>query len=168
MAQAASESSVTSTTEEPAYTAAWQAIRSTHLVVVERIELALAEAGLPALAWYDVLARLNLSASPLRPKDLLCHVSVTKSGLTRLLDRIEKAGLIGRSYCDSDRRGTFVSITGEGRRTLSEMQPIRDRVFDEHLSSKLSPAEADAITELLGRVTASAVDELEAQGDCEV
>jgi hypothetical protein len=48
------------------------------------------------------------------------------------------------------------------------MQPIRDRVFDEHISSKLSPAEAEAITELLGRVSASAVDELEAHGDCEV
>ena len=168
MAQAASETRTDQTVEDPAYTAAWQSIRNTHLVVVERVELALSDAGLPGLAWYDVLARLDLSASPSRPKDLLCHVSVTKSGLTRLLDRIEKAGLIERSYCPSDRRGTFLSITKEGRNTLGEMRPIRDRVFDEHISSQLSPAEAEAITELLGRVSSSALNELEANGDCEV
>ena len=48
------------------------------------------------------------------------------------------------------------------------MRPIRDRVFDEHISSQLSPAEAEAITELLGRVSSSALNELEANGDCEV
>ena len=168
MAQAAPETQVTSTTEDPAYTAAWQAVRNTHLAVVEKVEIALADADLPGLAWYDVLARLNLSASPLRPKDLLCHVSVTKSGLTRLVDRIEKAGLVERSYCPSDRRGTFLTITKEGRKTLSDMQPIRDRVFDEHISNQLSPAEAEAVTELLGRVSASVLGELEAHGDCEV
>ena len=165
---AATETSVVSTVEDPAYAAAWQGIRNTHLAVVEKVELALADAGLPGLAWYDVLARLDDSVSPLRPKDLLCHVSVTKSGLTRLLDRIEKAGLIERSFCPSDRRGTFLSTTKEGQKTLAEMRPICDRVFDDHISSQLSPAEAEAITELLGRVAASVLGELEADCDCEV
>ncbi|MGK2933519.1 MAG: MarR family winged helix-turn-helix transcriptional regulator [Solirubrobacterales bacterium] len=168
MAQAATKTKDASTVEDPAYTAAWQSIRNTHLAVVEKVELSLADADLPGLAWYDVLSRLDKSASPTRPKDLLCQVSVTKSGLTRLLDRIEKAGLIERSYCPSDRRGTFLSITKEGRKTLAEMQPIRDRVFDEHISSQLSPADAEAITELLGRVSSSVLGELEAHGDCEV
>ncbi len=165
---AVTETVVVSGVEDPAYTAAWQAVRNTHLAVVEKVELALADAGLPGLAWYDVLARLDQSVSPLRPKDLLCHVSVTKSGLTRLLDRIEKAGLIERSFCPSDRRGTFLSTTKEGRKTLAGMQPIRDRIFDDHISSQLSSAEAEAITELLGRVSASVLGELEAHGDCEV
>ena len=168
MAQAAPVISTPSKPEDPSYTAAWQAIRSTYLVVVERIELELAQAKLPGLAWYDVLARLDLSASPLRPKDLLCHVSVTKSGLTRLLDRIEKAGLIERSHCPSDRRGTFLLITKAGRETLGQMKPIRDRVFGEHVTANLSLAEAEAITELLGRVTTSAVGELKVGGDCDV
>lgn len=168
MAQAALTTTTTSNADDPAYAAAWQTIRNSHMTVVERIESELSDAGLPDLAWYDVLVKLNASAAPVRPKDMLCQVSVTKSGLTRLLDRIEKAGLIERSYCPSDRRGTFLSITKEGRSTLAEMKPIRDRVFDKHFVDNLSEAEAEAITELLGRVAASAVGELEAHGECEV
>ncbi|MGK2956458.1 MAG: MarR family winged helix-turn-helix transcriptional regulator [Solirubrobacterales bacterium] len=168
MAQAAPTTKATSKVDDPAYAGAWQAIRNAHLAVDERIELELAAAELPGLGWYDVLARLELSASPLRPKDLLCHVSVTKSGLTRLLDRIEKAGLVERSYCPSDRRGTFLSITKEGRSTLAEMKPIRARVFERHVTDNLSPAEAEAISELLGPVSQSAIGELEAHDDCDV
>ncbi|MBK5231475.1 MAG: MarR family transcriptional regulator [Thermoleophilia bacterium] len=168
MAQAAPATTKTSKVDDPAYAAAWQAIRNSHLTVVERIESELSDSGLPDLAWYDVLVKLEVSAAPVRPKDMLCQVSVTKSGLTRLLDRIEKAGLIERSYCPSDRRGTFLSITNAGRSTLAEMKPIRDRVFDAHFVGSLSEAEAEVITELLSRVAASAVGELEAQGDCDV
>jgi len=168
MAQAAPQIEQDSKGQDPAYPAAWQAVRNAHQTVVERIENELSEAGLPGLAWYDVLIKLERSAAPVRPKEMLCQVSVTKSGLTRLLDRIEKAGLIERSYCPSDRRGTFLSITKEGRRTLSGMRPIRDRIFDEHFTDLLSPEEAEALSEMLGRVTSSAVGRLEAGGDCEV
>lgn len=81
---------------------------------------------LPPLAWYDVLVTVDARPAPVRPKDMLCQVSVTKSGLTRLLDRIEKAGLIERTYCPSDRRGTFIAITGAGKDTLAEMRPVRE------------------------------------------
>lgn len=168
MAQATTTTGLISRADEPTYRAAWQAMRNSHLVMVESIETALSQAGLPALAWYDVLARLDSSVSPLRPKDMLCEVDVTKSGLTRLLDRIEKAGLVERSYCPSDRRGTFLSITKDGRETLAEMKPVRDRVFDEHFGSSLSTEDAELVGEMLGRVVASAVGELEAQGDCDV
>jgi DNA-binding MarR family transcriptional regulator len=153
---------------EVAYSSAWLAVRNSHQAVVERMAQELSAAGLPDLAWYDVLLTLSESASPLRPRDMLCHVSVTKSGLTRLLDRIEKAGLVERSYCPSDRRGTFLTITDAGRETLAEMQPIRDRVFHEHVSENLSPEEAELVAELLERVASSAVDHLDAHGNCEV
>ncbi len=136
--------------------------------MVERIELDLSGAGLPPLAWYDVLAKLNSSASPLRPKDMLCQVDVTKSGLTRLLDRIEKAELIERSYCPSDRRGTFLSITKAGRETFNQMKPIRDKVFEEHFTDVLTEEEAGLVGEALRRVAGSAIGHLEAEHDCEV
>jgi len=150
------------------YREAWQALRHSHLTLFERVQSALSEAGLPDLAWYDVLAQLDASESAQRPKDLLGHVSVTKSGLTRLLDRIEKAGLIERSYRRSDRRGTFLSITREGRGVLSEIKPVRDRVFDEHFVESLTPEEAEMVSELLGRVLTSTVGEPEEQGDRQV
>lgn len=136
--------------------------------MVERIEIDLSDANLPPLAWYDVLAKLNSTAAPVRPKDMLCQVDVTKSGLTRLLDRIEKAGLVERSYCPSDRRGTFLSITKAGRETLAEMKPLRDGVFEEHFVDSLSPEEAELVSEMLGRVAGSALGHLEDHGDCEV
>ncbi|MGB0120159.1 MAG: MarR family transcriptional regulator [Solirubrobacterales bacterium] len=168
MAQATPIPTEDVTAESPAYVSAWQAVRNAHRTVVERIEIDLSDAGLPGLAFYDVLAKLELSAAPLRPKDLLCQVDVTKSGLTRLLDRIEKAGLVERSYCPSDRRGTFLSITREGRKTLARMKPIRDAVFEEHFTANLTTEEAAQLSEMLGRVASSAVGELEASGDCEV
>jgi DNA-binding MarR family transcriptional regulator len=168
MAQAMTTPERTPKADESAYVSAWQAVRNSHLAMLERLELELANADLPPLAWYDVLAQLNSSAAPVRPKEMLCQVDVTKSGLTRLLDRIEKAGLIERSYCPSDRRGTFLSITKQGRETFTRMKPVRDRIFEDHFAGVLSTAEAEMVTESLGRVADSAVDDLEAEGACEV
>ena len=150
------------------YEDAWQAIRATHQILSDRIGQELSEAGLPELAWHDVLARLEESPEPLRPRDMLCRVGVTKSGLTRLLDRIEAAGLIERRSCPSDRRGTWLAITEDGARTLAEMKPIRNRVFSEHLAARLSPQEAEAVSELLSRISSSVRDELEGEGRCEL
>lgn len=150
------------------YEDAWQAIRSTHQILSDRIGQELSEAGLPELPWHDVLARLDESPEPLRPKDLLCSVGVTKSGLTRLLDRIEAAGLIERSSCPSDRRGTWLAITPEGAETLAAMRPIRNRAFSEHLAGEISPGEAEALSEVLGRVSSSVRGRLEGEGRCEL
>ena len=147
---------------------AWQAVRGTHQLISDRIGNELSEAGLPELSWHDVLARLDDSPEPLRPRDLLCRVGVTKSGLTRLLDRIETAGLIERTSCPSDRRGTFIVMTDDGRQTLAAMRPIRNRVFADHFAGSLTEAEAESLAEMLGRVGTSLRDELEGDGRCEV
>jgi DNA-binding transcriptional ArsR family regulator len=94
------------------YEDAWQSIRATHQILSDRVGVELSEAGLPELSWHDVLSRLDESPEPLRPRDLLCRVGVTKSGLTRLLDRIEAAGLVERLSCPSDRRGTWLAMKG--------------------------------------------------------
>lgn len=132
------------------------------------MEHALADAGLPPLAWYDVLVTVDARPAPVRPKDMLCQVSVTKSGLTRLLDRIEKAGLIERTYCPSDRRGTFIAITESGKATLAEMRPVREAAFNRFMGDRLAVEDAEVITAALGSVAASAAAELEGEGNCEV
>ncbi len=71
--------------------------------------------GIP-LSWYEVL--LHLDHSPerrVRMQDLAAMVLLSKSGLTRLIDRMEKAGLVTRQSCPSDRRGTFAALTEEGQ-----------------------------------------------------
>ncbi len=148
---------------DSSHEAAFQAIRSTYLLISERFEKELAEAGLPDLGFYGVLLALSGSEHPARPKDLLCKVNVTKSGLTRLVDRIEKAGLVERSYCPSDRRGTFLGITEKGRKTLEEMQPVRDRVFRESFMDLVSAEDAETVARVLTAVSRGIYKSLEAE-----
>ncbi len=150
------------------YPAAWEALRAAYLVMVDRVEAQFAAADLPGLAWFDVLEALEQSDQPVRPRELLCRVSVTKSGLTRLLDRIEREGLVERGSCPSDRRGTFLTVTDSGRRTLALMRPIRDREFAAHFELPLSEREAAVVAASLSRVAASAQAAMAAAGDCEI
>jgi DNA-binding MarR family transcriptional regulator len=168
MSEARPDRSASATATDPVYAEAWQALRGAHQLLVDRVGRELGEAGLPELSWHDVLARLDESELPLRPRDLLCHVAVTKSGLTRLLDRIESAGLLERRSCPSDRRGTFLAITDAGRETLTAMRPIRDGVFEQHFEGVLSRDDAAHLADSLGRVGAGVRGELEAEGACEL
>src|SRR5262245_35331860 len=73
---------------------------------------------------YDILVTLVQGpAEGLRPGELAERVLLTKSGITRLMDRVEKRGLIERRSCPTDRRGQLVVLTTEGRRLLRRVTP---------------------------------------------
>ncbi len=136
--------------------AAWRALITANATVVEKIERALLEAGLPPLGWYDVL--LELSAAPgcrLRMHELARAVVLSRSGLTRLVDRLERAGLLRREPDPSDRRGSFAVLMDEGRDMLRRMWPIYAAGIAEHFGGHLSDDEAHALTEALSRVLAA-------------
>src|SRR2546430_828834 len=92
-----------------------EAVRSllrARTALVERIEAALAADEMPRLSWYDVLCALDeAEGGRLRPRDLAFAVALTPSGLTRLLDRIDAAGLVERQECPTDRRGHLIALT---------------------------------------------------------
>ena len=167
MAQEAVKVKERNATPDSAHEAAFQAMRSAYLLLSERFEKELAEADLPDLGFYGVLLALSESAEPARPRDLLCKVNVTKSGLTRLVDRIEKAGLLERTYCPSDRRGTFLVITDQGRATLGKMQPVRERVFREGFIDLVDEADAETVARAMTEVSHGIYESLNAEGDCE-
>ena len=140
--------------------AAWRALITAHARVVERIERALVEAGLPPLGWYDVL--LELSAAPgrrLRMHELARAVVLSRSGLTRLVDRLEGAGLLAREPTPEDGRGFFPVPTDEGRETLRRMWPIYGAGIADHFGRHLTDEEARVLAEALSRVRAAADDE---------
>lgn len=143
---------------EGIHEAAWHSLRGAYLLLTERFEAELAAAALPDLAWFDVLLAMDRSEALVRPKDLLCRVSVTKSGLTRLLDRIEKDGLIERRHCDADRRGVYLAVTDDGRQVLAKMKPVRDRVFAESFAGVLDEDDAAVLSDLLRRVRESVLE----------
>ncbi len=112
-------------TPSPEQIAAWRLLIETQARVVERVEAALAERDLPPLAWYDVLWALREAPGRrLRQAQLAHAVVMSRSGLSRLVDRIEDAGLLRREDSSSDRRGTDVVLTDEGRAMLRRMWAV--------------------------------------------
>jgi DNA-binding MarR family transcriptional regulator len=152
------------TPTEDARLEAWRALISAHASLVARVEEALADDNLPPLAWYDVLCALDRAEGPgMRPRELGLHVTISKSGLTRLVDRIVAAGFIERRACDSDRRGHTIVLTDSGRAMLKEMQPAFAQIHEAAFASQLSEDEARMLSGLLNRLQESACS---GRGDC--
>jgi DNA-binding MarR family transcriptional regulator len=133
--------------------AAWTTFLTAHAAVIERLEEELqTEQSLP-LGWYEVL--LHLSWAPdgrLRMGELAASVLLTPSGLTRLVDRMNAAGLVRREACPSDRRVAYATLTAAGRQRLRRAAPTHLRGVEEHFLRHLSDAEAATLAGALSRV----------------
>jgi DNA-binding MarR family transcriptional regulator len=112
----------------------WRAFLRAHSTMLRRISRDLHDAELPPLSWYDVLAALRDAPErrPLRQIEIAERVLLSTSGLSRLLDRIEKDGLIRRVMCPSDRRSTNIQLTEEGAEMLERMWPVYARGIAEN------------------------------------
>ena len=107
---------------------AWRAFLRAHSTMLRRIGSDLEEAGLPPLSWYDVLAALrDAEDRRLRQIELAERVLLSTSGLSRLVDRIERDGLVRRVSCPTDRRSFHVELTPEGAEMLERMWPVYAR-----------------------------------------
>jgi DNA-binding MarR family transcriptional regulator len=135
----------------------WRLFLQAHSVVVEQLEHELRdELGLP-LTWYEVL--LHLARAPegrMRMTDLAGSLLLSKSGVTRLVDRMEAAGYVERGVCASDRRGSFAVLTRRGRAIYDKAAPIHLRGVDEHFLSPLGVTEQRALATGLRKVVGAA------------
>src|SRR3954453_9728879 len=133
---------------------AWRALLNAHAVMIRRIEEALAEAGLPALAWYDVLWPVyDAPERRLRMRDLASQVvTISRSGLTRLVDRIVGAGMLERQPSPGDRRGTEVVITDAGVDLIKKMWRVYAGVVKTYFADALPKSRAEALREALRRI----------------
>jgi DNA-binding MarR family transcriptional regulator len=108
-----------------------------------------AKAGFP-LTWLDVLAQLyDAPASGLRMQELEQRSLFTRSGLTRLVDRIEAAGLVRREDVPGDRRGVQVVLTDEGRRRHDAAFADHLKVIEREFGRRLTQAQQAAVAEAL-------------------
>jgi len=122
---------------------AWRAVFTAHALVVERVEQALHVAELPPLSWYDVLETLHRAPeSRARMFEVAAGVVMSRSGLTRLVDRIEAAGLIERHQCPSDRRGQHLVLTGAGTAMLRRMRPVYAAAVEAHFARHVADCAA--------------------------
>ena len=134
---------------------AWEAFVFAHAAAVGRIERDLRAAGHVPLTWYDVLAALSEAPDgKLRLSDLADEVVLSRSGLTRLLDRVEGAGLIRRERSADDRRGAYAVLTAAGKAALLAAWPDYARGIATHFSDRLTAEEKQVLAAALGKVRA--------------
>lgn len=135
--------------------AAWTSLVSVSGALLERIEGALKAAGLPPLSWYDALLELE-KAGPagLRPFELKERLLLPQYSTSRLLARIEKAGLIERQACEDDGRGQVIVLTEAGRTTRQRMWPVYAEQLNHLVEERLSAGERQQLADLLGKLKA--------------
>jgi DNA-binding MarR family transcriptional regulator len=132
---------------------AWRVFLRAHSQITRRLEHELlSEHDLP-LASYEVLLHLaEAPAGMLRMTDLADRVLLSRSGLTRLVDRLEREGLVARVSCPSDARGTNAQLTEVGRERLRDAAPTHLRGVAEHVTDRLTPGEVDQLHALMSKL----------------
>ena len=123
---------------DAAHLSAWTSFLQAHAAVVGAVEADLQrERSLP-LSWYEVLARLSRQRDQsMRMQELAQGALLSKSGLTRLVDRMQAAGLVERRPCSEDRRATYASMTSAGREALVEAGPVFRRSLERHFAEHI-------------------------------
>ena len=136
---------------------AWGALTRTHAAITGRLQEALTSAEFPPLPWYEMLATLSEAPEErLKMGDLAEALVITRGGLTKLVDRLIKAGLLERTFCETDRRVSYATLMPAGRDLLDEMRPVVVTELDVAFADKLTAAEAKALREALDRIRDSA------------
>jgi DNA-binding MarR family transcriptional regulator len=135
--------------------AAWRSFLRAHAAVTRKLEADLvAECQLP-LAWYDVLVQLvEAPGHRLRMTDLAGAVLISRSGLTRLVDRLVADGLVRRQPAADDARGTFAVLTDAGYERLRAATPTHLRGIGRHVVDRLTPEQLAALGEACALVAA--------------
>jgi DNA-binding MarR family transcriptional regulator len=138
---------------------AWRAVVTSHAAVTEHIQRTLAAADLPPLSWFEVLWAIKRSPTG-RPRmsELAEWLTLSRGGITKLVDRLVEAGYLERVSCAEDRRSLQAELTSAGARMLGEMQTVYEGEVERHLSS-LTGEEAELITAALQKVTGSTCDQ---------
>lgn len=130
---------------------AWARLIRAQGLALGAAEAALKSADLPPLAWYDALIELERAGNDgLRPFELERAMLLEQYNLSRLLDRIEKAGYAERRACADDRRGHVVVITPAGKAIRRRMWPVYAAAIEEAFGRHLSAKQAETLDALLG------------------
>ena len=130
---------------------AWARLIKAQQLALAAIECELKAAGLPPLAWYDVLLEVERAGGDgLRPFELERAVLLAQYNLSRLVDRIERAGYVERRVCEEDGRGQLIAITERGKAIRRKMWPAYAGAIEAAVGRHLSAKEAEALDGLLG------------------
>jgi DNA-binding MarR family transcriptional regulator len=131
----------------------WRLFFESSLALIDMLDTELQEAvGIPQ-RWYDVLVQLEEAPDGLPMNELAERILYSKSGFTRVVDRMEEAGLVRRVRPEHDRRSILVLLTEEGTGTMERARLHHRDGIDRHFSRHLTDAEVRALTKALEKVS---------------
>src|SRR5215210_6658396 len=135
---------------------AWRLYFESALALTDVLDAELErDAGIPQ-RWYDALVHLEETPDGLRMNELAERILYSKSGFTRVVDRMEEAGLLRRVRPENDRRSILVVLTDEGRNTLEQARRHHRHSIEQHFSRHLADTDVKALTRALEKVSAHA------------
>jgi DNA-binding MarR family transcriptional regulator len=142
---------------------AWRGLLRVHACLVKALDAELEQTHRLQLTSYEVL--LYLDGEPdgrMRMCDLAESVLLSRSGLTRLIDRLEREGLVARHSCQQDARGAYAGLTETGRAKLAAVRPTHLAGVRAHFLAHFDDAEMDRLAGYWERVLPGAA----AAGGC--
>jgi len=135
---------------------AWASLVRTQKSLVDRVEESLKQAGLPPLDWYHVLYEVDRSPKGMmRQSGVQSRTQLAQYNVCRLVDRLEREGLVERHQCQRDGRNNVLIITAKGRALRRQMWPVYAAAISEHFGTRLSQAEAEQLATLMAKLVAS-------------
>ncbi len=133
--------------------AAWRGLLRVHSALLRDLDAELELKHRLPLTWYEVLITLDRAPHMrLRMSELADSVLLSRSGCTRLVDRLEREGLVERAECPGDARGSLAGITALGRDRLHEARPTHLEGVRRRFVDHLSEQELEALAGLWDRV----------------
>ncbi|UWQ79694.1 MarR family winged helix-turn-helix transcriptional regulator [Leisingera sp. S132] len=133
--------------------AVWLPLARAHKSILALVEAALKQADLPGLDWYDLLWELECAGDAgLRPYELQEKLLLPQYGVSRLADRLARAGYLTRQDCSGDGRGQVLLITPEGARTRAQIWTVYSDTMQQAVTPHFSRGEARRLSELLGKL----------------
>jgi DNA-binding MarR family transcriptional regulator len=132
---------------------AWRSLLRAHGCLAKRLDAELERAhGLPMTS-FEVLDSLDDALDGrMRMCDLAERAGLSRSGLTRLVDRLERDALLSRCSCSHDARGAYACLTEQGRERLEQARGTQRAVVREHFLAHFSRAELDALAGMCERI----------------
>lgn len=132
---------------------AWRGLLRAHASLAKLVDAELERLHSLPMTSYEVLKRLEeADMGRMRMCDLADQAQMSRSGLTRLVDRLERDGLLERCSCEHDARGAYACLTDAGRSKLSAACSTHLAVVREHFLSRFSAEELGALAEMWERV----------------
>ena len=112
------------------------------------------EVGMPFERYTILLMLAHADDEALRPSELARALPLTPSGVTRLIDRLEREGVVERHACATDRRGSFVVLTPHGTEVFRQAGRVHLRGIEEHLGANLTTTEMAELRRLMTKIAA--------------